>query len=234
MRKGLSIIVPCYNEKSRGIFNERINKLQSICSNLQIPYEIIYVDDGSSDGTDLVLRDSVCRVYYLPKNKGKYSAIQHGIKYSIYDTILMLDADLNINTQDIEYSYRNIEKYPVIIGVRYSRCKDKNKSLFRRILSFGSHFVSSKIFKLPQTDTQCGYKMFKKKLYESIDKPMICSRYLWDIEFLLGVKNFNVRVGEVPINYGGFKKSTFRCTPMLLGSLREFISLYRKYRRLYV
>lgn len=222
--EGLSIIIPCYNEASRKNFKERIQYLQNLCSNIDFSCEIIYIDDGSKDNTYEVLKKENQKVYALLKNEGKYSAIEYGIQYSKYDTILMLDADIELSLEKLVFTYKNSNAYPVIIG---SRISNKRKNLIRSFLSSSSKFISKNIFELPYKDTQCGFKMFKKEIYEKIRKPILSKRYIWDIEFLLKLKRLNVPIMELRIQNESPNKSTFKSIPMLFGSVKELINILR-------
>lgn len=226
MSKGLSVIVPCFNEASRCDFCGRVDYLNSIFGVLPFSCEVIFVDDGSTDCTRLVLEDDGQIVYSLHKNQGKYCALEYGIQFSKYDTILMLDSDLDIELVDVLYSYKRCSKGVAVVGFRNARVK---KAFLRRLLSATSKWVSKRVFKLKQTDTQCGYKMFSKEDYREISDSLVCKRYLWDMEFLKELQENKVTVEEVPIDYEGLYKSTFKSWKMLFGSFREFVLLLRKY-----
>ena len=204
------------------------HRIEDILKESMIPGEIIYIDDGSKDNTFEVLKKENQKVYSLSRNYGKYAAIEYGIPYCQYDTILMLDADikLSLNTLMITYEYR--KTYPVMIGCRFYPLSDKDKKLYRKLLSICGHFVSKNIFKLPYLDTQCGYKMFSKEIYNQIKTPMLCKRYLWDMEFLLELQKLNINVKEVPMWDDSLKQSTFKSIPMLFGSFKEFMILLLK------
>lgn len=224
--EGLSIIIPCYNEASRKDFKKRILHFQKICNELTFPCEIIYIDDGSKDNTYEILKKENQRVYSLLKNEGKYAAIEYGISFCKYDTILMIDADIEISFKNLVFTYNHSNSYPVIIGSRVY--KNTNRSLFRKFLSACSHFISKNIFELPYKDTQCGFKMFKKDIYEKMRKPMLCKRYLWDMEFLFKLKRLKVPIMEFRMQNQSLNKSTFKSLPMLFGSIKELFILLRK------
>lgn len=228
MNNGLSILIPCYNEASRKDFIKRIQYIEDLCKELDFPSEIIYIDDGSKDNTYEILKKKNKKVYALLKNEGKYAAIEYGIPYCKYNTILMLDADIELSFNTLMITYEYYKTYPVIIGCRYDPLLDKNKKFYRKILSYCSQFISKNIFKLPYLDTQCGFKIFSKDIYNQITKPILCKKYLWDMEFLLALQKLNIKVKEVPMWDDSLKQSTFKSIPMLFGSFKEFMILLLK------
>lgn len=140
----------------------------------------------------------------------------------------MMDADIKVSSKNLINAYNHCKTYPVIIGYRWFPFANINRSLLRKFLSTCSQFVSKNIFKLSYSDTQCGFKMFKKDIYEKVEKPMICKRYIWDMEFLLKLKKLNIPVKEVPMWTPSLNQSTFKSIPMLFGSIKELLILLRK------
>ena len=93
---GLSIIIPCYNEESRGNLSNRIKDVVLYMDNLDIPYELLYVNDCSTDKTKIVLFGETMnynnvRPLSYDENKGKGYAERIGMSYANYDYILLMD-----------------------------------------------------------------------------------------------------------------------------------------------
>lgn len=226
--RGLSIIVPCYNEASRGDFESRVRKLARCKGKMPFACELVFVDDGSEDETEKILTNQNQKVFSLLENRGKYIALQYGIALCKYDTVLMLDADLEVAASDIINAYSHIERYPVIVGYR----TEEDKTLFRSLLSKISKIFSKYIMKISVRDTQCGYKMFRKEVYGKIKGNLVCHKYLWDMDFLMEVQRRNIPVMEVSISAKGIKKSSFKPLLMVWGSVKEIKKILRKGKKL--
>ena len=169
MQKDLSIVIPCYNENSRGNFQYRLDKLISfMCENTNIDFEIILVNDGSTDDTLKVIKYyednyEFVKVITYKKNIGKSHALKQGIKRAVGDYTLMMDADLNVPLKNINKFYNYISKatlHHLVIAVRTN--KYENRSSARKFLSRMAHLSTSILLGIPNIkDTQCGFKMFK-------------------------------------------------------------------------
>ena len=145
MSKKLSVVVPCFNE-SLNIENtfERIKKnIEKITKN----YEIIFVDDGSTDGSIDILEkiarvDENLKILQFSKNFGHQNAIFAGIEFSSGDGIFLIDADLQDPPEKFHEMYEKwMSGYDVVYGIRELRQK---KNFLRKFLYFSYH----KVFKL--------------------------------------------------------------------------------------
>ena len=171
----LSIIIPCFNEKRTiGIILERINKS---LKNYQISnYEIIIVDDSSSDGTRNILKDfenkEKINLYFHETNLGKGAAIQTALKYITGDITIIQDADLEYDPFDynkllVPFFEANAD---VVYGSRflgggkYVRIHFFWHYLANKILTF----ICNLFINLNLTDMETGYKVFKTSSLKSI------------------------------------------------------------------
>src|SRR5213594_3107279 len=199
----ISIIIPCYNEK---------NTIDKIVQAVRVApveeKEIIVVDDGSSDGTQELLRtklsDSVDRIIYHPVNRGKGAALRSGLAVATGDIVLIQDADL-------EYSP---EEYPVLLEpLRSGKADAVLGSRFlggrpHRVLFFW-HMVGNKFLTLLSnmftninlTDMETGYKAFKASLIKSIQIEE--DRFGVEPEIIAKLAQRGCRVYEVGISYSG-------------------------------
>jgi glycosyltransferase involved in cell wall biosynthesis len=169
----LSIIVPVFNEEKTIL--QILEKLGS--AGIPVQYEIIVVDDGSTDGTRAKLqRIRNAKVILHAKNKGKGVAVKTGIKHAKGDYILIQDADLEYNPKQIKDLLRPVQEKlaEVAYGTRLDRMphlgKEEKKHLF--ILHyFGNRFLSlvtSILYGQWITDMETCYKLFPKKAVEKM------------------------------------------------------------------
>jgi dolichol-phosphate mannosyltransferase len=191
-----SIIIPVYNEEKT--VQEVIGKVRS----LKIDKEIIVVDDGSSDNSyNLIKNLKGIKIFKHEKNKGKGAAVKTGIKNSTGDIIIIQDADLELNPEEIPKVIKNIAdgKSEVVYGSR-SLYQKKNNS--ERSLTFylGGKTITSLtnlLYGLNLTDEPCGYKAFKSDVIKKIK--INHNRFEWEPEITAKLAKNGTKIDEVPI-----------------------------------
>jgi dolichyl-phosphate beta-glucosyltransferase len=201
----LSVIIPAYNEE-----NHIAGTLQTIATFLTERgdrFEIIVVDDGSSDQTPQVARTDApvgCRVIRLLRNRGKGAAVRTGVLASRGDRVLLCDADLATPITDLERLEPGLEKASIVIGSRAVEGSDvtrpqgagrrsMGKSLNRMLHMMG---VSEEF-----QDTQCGFKLLDGELARMMFRQMEIDRFAFDIELLMLAKTLEVKVLEVGVHW---------------------------------
>lgn len=209
--KKVTIIIPCYNEEDN--ITECVNRVP----NLEYDYEIIVVDDGSKDKTAQVAKKinrKELTVLRYKKNRGKGHACRIGTKYATGDVIIICDADMATQPEEIPLVLK-----PIIKGtadfVNGSRLiYPREKGAMKKLHVLGNYvfaLIFSIILGLKVTDTLCGFKAFRKEKMKGFLK-----EDSWpDFEMLLQVKKKKMRIVEVPIHYksrkaGRSKMKTFK------------------------
>ena len=199
----LSIIIPCYNEKSTIL--EIIKKIKEQTS---IEKEIILIDDFSTDGTrsiiDNQLKDKINQLVLNDQNYGKGYCIKKGINVATGDIILVQDADLEYDPSDYKKLIDPIEKNiaDVVFGSRF-RSSDTTRVLFfwhtlgNKFLTLLSNFFTN----LNLTDMEVCYKAFKSDLIKNIKLEE--NRFGFEPEITAKIAKKNVRIYEVGIKYFG-------------------------------
>ena len=121
-KKDLSVIIPVFNEQES--LNQLYARLKQIMEGLGKQYEIIFVDDGSSDDSFSALKglhsgDKAVKVIQFRKNYGKASALSAGFKHAVGDVIITMDADLQDDPREIPNFLRKLEEgYDLVSGWR--------------------------------------------------------------------------------------------------------------------
>jgi len=204
-KKKISVIIPAYNEEEN-IFRT-IDETKKVLENMNYDYEIIVVDDGSTDKTSEIVKNNFnfekdkVRVETYKPNAGKGNAVKYGSGFAVGDYILFLDADLDLNPRQLPAFLNKMEKSnaDAVIGSKKSRDSKIKYSLKRRILSNGYYYFIKILFGLPIRDTQTGFKLFKSKvLKESINK-MLIKRYAFDLELLIILHKKGYKIVECPV-----------------------------------
>ena len=159
METEITVIIPAYNEE-RGI-GEVIDKTKDAMENTRTNYEIIVVDDGSTDETAAIVKEKSVKLIQHPYNKGYGAALKTGVKNAKGNVVLFIDADAQQNADDIQKLLEPIEEYDMVVG---KRTKGSKIPLVRRlgksILSALANYLSSQ--KIP--DLNSGFRAIKKEV----------------------------------------------------------------------
>lgn len=190
---GISVVVPVFNEE--GNVAELHREIKEVCEREHYQYEIIFVDDGSSDGTE-----RVCKTLYplkyvrMRKNFGQTAAMDAGIKASHYDYIITMDGDLQNDPEDIPKLIQYLEEgdFDIVSGWR----KNRKDSPMKKFTSRGANFLRGIIVKDGIHDSGCSLKIYRRECFDHINLYGEMHRF---IPALLKIKGFTV--GEIVVNH---------------------------------
>jgi len=201
----LTIIIPVYNEI------KTIEKLIKKILKINIKKQLIIVDDGSSDGTEQILKkykNRIDKLIFHKKNRGKGAAIKSGQKYVRGKYIGIQDADLEYDPRDLkkivnEMSKKNIK---VMYGSRVlKKNKFKNTQNFTHIVRiWGNVFLtkaSNFLNRQKLTDAHTCYKVFDSRIFKKIKLKEKGFSFCPEITTKISMLNINIE--EFPINYIG-------------------------------
>jgi len=201
----LTIIIPAYNEINT--IQDLINKI----SNLKIDKQIILIDDNSNDGTNEVIKkniDKVDKIIIHNKNKGKGAAIKSAQKFVEGKYVVIQDADLEYDPEDLYSLLDEIEKnnHKVVYGSRVLKNPQNKKSQnFSHSLRIIGNIFLTKLSNLLNrqelTDAHTCYKVFDSELFKSIDLQE--KGFSFCPEITTKISLLNIDIIEFPINYNG-------------------------------
>lgn len=202
----LSIIIGAYNEENR--IRQSIIKINEFLINRNASYEIIIVDDGSTDRTKEVILEvasvvSNLRLIHYKKNRGKGYALRKGVSISKGDHILVSDADLSTPIEELDTLLPYLSDHCIAIGSRALPTSNiiKRQPLWRQ----GMGKVFNSIVKLllinDFNDTQCGFKLFAGDIARNIFQEARIERFAYDVEILCIAKKMGYTIAEVPITW---------------------------------
>ncbi len=163
----LSIVVPIFNG-NRYIEN-LYRELKKEFNGYVGRYEIIFIDDASTDDTaalleDIYARDSCLRIVKFKKNRGQHNAIYTGLKISGGNVIIVLDDDMAFSVKSLSLFVGEIEKgKDVVLGWRLQR---GSMSIFRKGMSFITNLIISFFVGVRIHDPGCGVKCFRKEIID--------------------------------------------------------------------
>ncbi|BDB67219.1 glycosyl transferase [Helicobacter cinaedi] len=204
----LSIIIPCFNEKST------ILDILQVVQDVQIPYhkEIIIVDDCSSDGTRKILstlqsnqENCSIKVLYHEKNQGKGAALRSGITEASGDIVLIQDADLEYDPNEYPKLLAPFEKgvADVVFGSRFVSGESHRVLYFWHRMANGLlTLLSNMMTNLNLTDMETCYKVFKREIIQRITIEE--NRFGFEPEITAKIAKIKgIRIYEVGISYYG-------------------------------
>lgn len=199
--KGFSLIVPAHN--SEKVIENSIIEYSNIFSCFD-KFEIIVVCNACSDNTFEVVKklenNYPIKIINIP-HRGKGNALRRGFDKAKYELMGFLDSDNPFSLEKIREIVNSLEIYDMSIATKYLRGSLKNKrgvkdSDIRRIIALGGQLFTRIIFDLKFRDTQAGAKFFRKEVWDSIGKNIICIGFDFDIELLYKSKKKGFKIAE--------------------------------------
>jgi len=201
----ISVIMPAFNESENIIKN--LKEVVATLSGLQYDYEVIVVDDGSSDGTHLhalrvaVEHPELVRIVRYDLNQGKGNALIAGFSYARGDTIVFLDADMDLHPSQLPvfFGIMSSSDADAVIGSKRHPDSRVNYPLIRQFYSFGYYSLVRILFGLPLRDTQTGLKVFRRALLDDVFPRVLAKRFAFDIELLSIAHRLGYKIKDAPV-----------------------------------
>ncbi|MDD5069585.1 MAG: glycosyltransferase family 2 protein [Candidatus Omnitrophica bacterium] len=204
----VSVFVPVYNEAKNICLN--IQFLQSSLEKIGCLYEIIVVDDASTDTTiqalsGLVKNDNRLRILRYETGPSRRENLASSFEYAKYDLIVFTDCDL-INTFDYisDLVLNLLSGNDIVIASRYLKDSKIKRNIFRLFLSKIYLFLIRICFRLDISDFLCGFKAFKRDVLLDLVKEMGYDNsfkrgIFWDAELLIRAKSAGYKIKEIPV-----------------------------------
>jgi len=224
----LSVVVPVYNEADK--IEKNILKIEDFLKSKGYSFEIIIVNDGSTDNTDAILniladRIAGVRILHNKVNKGKGFALKTGMIFASGNHVLFTDADLSTPFEEIDKFLPYFKNgYDIVIGSRRLKNSDVEVPQAWHRAFMGKFFIilARLIITDIVNDFNCGFKCYRKEVAHHIYKKGRLNRWGFDVEMLFLADKYGYRVKEVPVkwmNANTTKVSLFK------DSVRSFFEL---------
>ena len=219
----LSIVIPVYNEeKNVALLHQSI---RNTLDKTDFKYEIIFVDDGSTDNTFNILNNlKKVKIIKFRKNFGQTAAMMAGFENSNGKVIVSLDGDLQNDPSDIPKLLDKLnEGYDVVSGWRYNRQDSFGKKTFSKI----ANSFRQLLVKDPIHDSGCSLRAYKKECFSDLQLHGEMHRYIPAILAWKGFKLDEVKVNHLPRKFGKTKYNMWR----VLKGFMDLINVWfwRKY-----
>jgi len=225
----VSVIIPVYNEEEN--INILLGELTGVMKGMKKDYEVILVDDGSTDRSfqvmeEMARKDRRITVIRFKRNAGQTAAFDAGFKQARGEIVITLDADLQNDPKDIPFLLEKIKDNDMVCGVRTKRMDSWIKLISSKI----ANYVRNRLSDEEVSDTGCSLKAYRKE-------------YLTRIKLFNGMHRFfptlmkmeGAKVAEVPVHHRPrrFGKSKYNIRNRLFRSFIDLLAVrWMKKRKL--
>lgn len=236
VKEKISIIMPAYNES--GHIADSIEETAKTFNEFGCQWELIVIDDGSSDNT-FEIAESVSSRYpgqvivkKNPYNLGKGRAIRKAVHFISGDYVVFLDADMDLHPLQVQtlFDIMRLDNADVVIGSKLHPNSVVDYPFERRIVSFVYYIIVRVLFNLPCHDTQTGLKLFKAEVVRKVFPRILVRQFAYDLEVLANAHHMGYKIAEAPIvlrqqrKYGRIGSSAVIST--LIDTLAIFYRMY--------
>lgn len=193
MGASISVVVPVYNEE--GNVAELHKEIKAVCERERLDYEIIFIDDGSTDRTREIMKGLYpLKAIYMRKNFGQTAAMDAGIKAASRDYIVTMDGDRQNDPEDIPrlIAYLEENHLDVVSGWRKNRKDTKSKKFTSR----GANLLRKIIIQDKIHDSGCSLKIYKRECFQDVNLYGEMHRFIPAL-----LENKGYKVGEIVVNH---------------------------------
>jgi dolichol-phosphate mannosyltransferase len=218
MVKSLSVVLPAFNES--GNIAQAVSRALEVLPDLAETYEVIVVDDGSSDDTAEVALDiarsapaGTVRVLQHRRNSGYGAAIRSGLKAAGSELVFYTDADNQFDIGELHWLMPSIEEADVVVGFRVYRYD----TALRSFLSWAYNLLVTVLFRVRVRDVDCAFKLFRREVLEKIhidsedffvDTELVARARKWNFRIVeKGVRHYPRMVGETTVRAGDIPRT---------------------------
>lgn len=201
----ISVVIACYNEEPH--LAASFAEIAATLREMGRPYEVVFVDDCSRDRTRDVIRSLVeahpqvpAQVILHERNRGRGATVTDGFRAARGAITGYLDVDLEVHSRYIPSLVRAIEQGADVAVVRRIYAFQL-RSLDRYVMSRGYSWLVRKMLRVDFTDTESGYKFFRREPLLPVLDEIQDAGWFWDTEFMVRSARHGLRVVEVPGAY---------------------------------
>lgn len=217
----ISIVIPVFNERENLVLLEE--QITKSMKSLKKEYEVVFVDDGSKDGSVELIRalkkgNPRLRLIQFGHNYGQTAAFAAGFEKARGETIITMDADLQNSPDDIPLLLDSMKEYDVVCGWRYKRNDPWIKKISSKIANAIRNLLSDETI----ADTGCSLKAFRRECFKSIKLYNGMHRFFPTLMKMEGFKVTQVKVGHYPRIHG---YSKYNIRNRLFASFKDLLAI---------
>jgi len=200
----ITVIMPAFNEAE--VIERNVKETIITFDNFNVDFEIIIIDDGSTDETWKKIKDLESKFQNVKatrnmKNYGKGRALKKGFRFAKGEYVVFLDSDIDLHPAQLEtfFDIMKLDDSDVVIGSKRHPNSKLNYPLQRRIISSIYFFFIKILFGLPIRDTQTGLKLFKYNVLKEVFPKVVVKSFAFDLEILAYANRLGYKIAEAPV-----------------------------------
>lgn len=235
----ISFVIPCYNEAQRLEPGFSV-AMEFLLRRLGPCFEVILVNDGSTDETGAVLREAQARLSHMPiriieywPNRGKGFAVKMGVLAACGQKIVQSDADFSVDLEEAIKFIKKLDEYDLVIGSKKHEATEslKHQSAARRFLGKGFTKLTNLWLGINFSDITCGLKAFRHGAAKEIFSRQRLERWSYDGEILFLATKKGYKILELPVRWHHVEGS--KVVPLLdvIRSFKELLAIRFYHRR---
>ncbi len=210
-RPFISLVVPAYNEEGR--LPSTIEKMRAFLTTQSFSYEVLVVDDGSSDQTATIVEEAMptfpgLRVLREP-HRGKGHAVRRGMLTAEGEYVMFCDADFSMPVEEVVRFPQALKgRFDVAMGSReVAGARRIGEPKYRHLMGRVFNLIVRLLAVPGFQDTQCGFKCFTRKATQEIFRRQVIDGFGFDVEVLYVARKMGLGITEVPISWYYFPSS---------------------------
>ena len=194
----LSIVLPAHNEAEN--LPKLIGEIRSYVNNLGWDYEIIVVNDGSTDDTKNILEelqrsDNRIKSVHHPKNRGYGAALRSGFSAATKEWIFLTDSDLQFNIKELSNLTEYADRYDMVIGYR----KNRQDYFIRKVNAAIFNLAVNLLFGLWVRDIDCAFKLMRREIVNKAN--LESNGALISTELLVRAEKLGYKIKQIPFTH---------------------------------
>lgn len=230
----LSVVIPAYNEALR--LGPTLRRVVEYLRAEGRPFEVLVVDDGSTDATAEVAQKYATegvRLLRQDVNRGKGAVVKVGVLASRGREVLLLDADLSTPIEEIEKLRPHLAESPVVLGSRSVPGSDitEHQPFYREMMGRTFNLIIRVLGVRGLRDTQCGFKLLAGDVARQLFAELQIERFAYDVELVWLARKHGYEVVEVGVRWADSSSSKVNPVSDSLRMLWDVLAMRLRRRR---
>jgi dolichol-phosphate mannosyltransferase len=228
--RSLSVVLPAHNEEAN--IGPVVDSALEVLPHLADEYEVLVVDDGSTDATNSVARDLVDRHHPSVRllahrgNRGYGVAIRTGFQHSRGDLIFYTDADRQFDISELVYFLPLAHSHDLVIGFRVYRYD----TVMRSLISWAYNRIVGVLFRVGVRDVDCAFKLLRREVVDRI--PLQSDDFFIDTEIVAAARKWNFSIAQKGVRH--YPRVAGETTVVIGDVPRTLRTIGRMWRRIYM
>ncbi|MFH1788575.1 MAG: glycosyltransferase [Candidatus Altiarchaeota archaeon] len=222
-----SIIIPGFNEED--VLEENVSRIYGAAKSIG-DFELIIVEESTDSTPAIAAKLAVeypgIRHIHSDVRLGKGGGIERGVEMARGDKIVFMDVDLSTDLTALPLLVSALDSFDVAVGSRFHKDSRVKRPAYRVFLSFCLARIVGTILGIPVSDTQCGFKGFRKKAIKEAIPYVEEKGWFWDVELLYYLKRLGYSITTVPVTWEEKRKASYAIPANILYHLKNIVRFY--------